>query len=358
MFLVSDEGASEGSPALCVIPLARRIAYELVLQVSDGAGGTSKQAVAVRVSPLPRLDSLIPSDTGHPSNLAGNTNGSTNDSASGKAPSGSVPGPTSNVDGGTEASTTPARDAAGTGSTDKQSSAGKSENTPAASGNRVSTAVPGDAAPGGQGLANSSATSTAPRRPNDWVDVEQRASGAGPSSASAFNEWLADALGTNARDAADAPSTADWGLGDASSRPTGESASLGLGRRVVDTQLQVVESNESADSERQAQSHRDSFIVTPEAIRTAGTMVTAGLVWWLTRSGGLLTSMLMGVPAWRHIDLLPVLAGQDEDNEQTPDERSLQLDAETQMAECESDERLADLFEREAKASNDLKEPS
>lgn len=40
-----------------------------------------------------------------------------------------------------------------------------------------------------------------------------------------------------------------------------------------------------------------------------GATLTAGLVWWLTRSGGLLTMVLMGVPAWRHVDLLPVLGG-------------------------------------------------
>ena len=44
----------------------------------------------------------------------------------------------------------------------------------------------------------------------------------------------------------------------------------------------------------------------PAPVASAG--ITAGLLWWLTRSGGLLTSILMGVPAWRHVDLLPVLA--------------------------------------------------
>jgi hypothetical protein len=44
---------------------------------------------------------------------------------------------------------------------------------------------------------------------------------------------------------------------------------------------------------------------------------TAGFVWWLTRGGGLLATMLMGIPAWRHIDLAPVLARQldDEDDD-------------------------------------------
>jgi hypothetical protein len=49
--------------------------------------------------------------------------------------------------------------------------------------------------------------------------------------------------------------------------------------------------------------------------RVASVTVTAGFVWWLTRGGGLLASMLMGVPAWRHIDLLPVMAPPDEDED-------------------------------------------
>jgi hypothetical protein len=37
-----------------------------------------------------------------------------------------------------------------------------------------------------------------------------------------------------------------------------------------------------------------------------------GVVWWASRVSGLLGSLLASVPAWRHIDPLPVL-GRDED---------------------------------------------
>jgi hypothetical protein len=47
----------------------------------------------------------------------------------------------------------------------------------------------------------------------------------------------------------------------------------------------------------------------------ASVSFSAGFIWWLTRGGGLLTSMLMGVPAWRHVDLLPVLARNFDDEE-------------------------------------------
>jgi hypothetical protein len=51
-----------------------------------------------------------------------------------------------------------------------------------------------------------------------------------------------------------------------------------------------------------------------DPVRVTGITLTAGVLWSLTRSGGLLTTILMGVPAWRHVDLLPVLANQPEDD--------------------------------------------
>ena len=59
-----------------------------------------------------------------------------------------------------------------------------------------------------------------------------------------------------------------------------------------------------------------------DPVRVASATLTAGFVWWLTRSGGLLTSILMGIPAWRHVDLLPVLAprrDEDDDDEEQGD---------------------------------------
>ena len=55
-----------------------------------------------------------------------------------------------------------------------------------------------------------------------------------------------------------------------------------------------------------------------------GSAITAGFVWWLTRSGGVLTLILMGVPAWRHVDLLPIVArfDEEEDPEVDPDDLS------------------------------------
>jgi trimeric autotransporter adhesin len=56
-----------------------------------------------------------------------------------------------------------------------------------------------------------------------------------------------------------------------------------------------------------------------DPVRVASATLTAGFIWWLTRSGGLLTSILMGIPAWRHVDLLPVLAPRADDDDEDDD---------------------------------------
>jgi hypothetical protein len=81
-----------------------------------------------------------------------------------------------------------------------------------------------------------------------------------------------------------------------------------------------------------------------DPVRVASVGFTAGFVWWLTRSGGLLTSMLMGVPAWRHLDLLPVLArrrdGDEGDDDNAPDSKHPSNEADDL-----DDSALLDLFE-------------
>jgi len=53
----------------------------------------------------------------------------------------------------------------------------------------------------------------------------------------------------------------------------------------------------------------DSFLdLALDPVRVASSLLSVGAVWWLTRSGGLITTMLMGIPTWRHLDLLPVVA--------------------------------------------------
>lgn len=57
-------------------------------------------------------------------------------------------------------------------------------------------------------------------------------------------------------------------------------------------------------------------LLSPGAAGT--TAFAAGFVWWLTRAGGLMSLIVMGVPAWRHIDLLPVASGLQADDDDEP----------------------------------------
>jgi hypothetical protein len=59
---------------------------------------------------------------------------------------------------------------------------------------------------------------------------------------------------------------------------------------------------------------REPVQVLMEQVRLGGMALSVGVVWWATRISGLLGSLLASSPAWRHIDPLPVV-GRDEDDE-------------------------------------------
>lgn len=71
----------------------------------------------------------------------------------------------------------------------------------------------------------------------------------------------------------------------------------------------------TGDGAEQSGASNPVLEILQDPVRIASATFTAGFVWWLTRSGGLLTTLLLGVPAWRHVDLLPVLARSDDDDE-------------------------------------------
>ena len=51
-----------------------------------------------------------------------------------------------------------------------------------------------------------------------------------------------------------------------------------------------------------------------QAIELTGVALSVGAVWWATRAGALVTSLLVSVPAWRSFDPLMVLGPEDEDD--------------------------------------------
>ena len=60
-----------------------------------------------------------------------------------------------------------------------------------------------------------------------------------------------------------------------------------------------------------------------EQVQLGGMALSVGVVWWASRVSGLLGSLLASAPAWRHIDPLPVV-GHDEDDDKKwydPDDR-------------------------------------
>jgi hypothetical protein len=103
--------------------------------------------------------------------------------------------------------------------------------------------------------------------------------------------------------------------------------SSGASSRLGDTVARVVSLGTHGDreagdgdqtSESAATGNGPAFSILGQSVDAAqmtGVAATAGFVWWITRGGGLLATVLMGVPAWRHIDLLPVLSRPLDDDE-------------------------------------------
>ena len=54
--------------------------------------------------------------------------------------------------------------------------------------------------------------------------------------------------------------------------------------------------------------------VVMRAVELSGVALSVGAVWWATRAGGLVASLLMAAPAWRTFDPLPVLGPQDDED--------------------------------------------
>jgi hypothetical protein len=51
-----------------------------------------------------------------------------------------------------------------------------------------------------------------------------------------------------------------------------------------------------------------------QAVELTGVALSVGAVWWATRAGALVASLLVSVPAWRSFDPLMVLGPEDEDD--------------------------------------------
>jgi len=52
-----------------------------------------------------------------------------------------------------------------------------------------------------------------------------------------------------------------------------------------------------------------------ESVRMGGIVLSVGVVWWASRVTGLIGTLLSSVPAWRHLDPLPIV-GKDEERDE------------------------------------------
>ncbi|HTO49671.1 MAG TPA: cadherin-like domain-containing protein, partial [Burkholderiales bacterium] len=80
----------------------------------------------------------------------------------------------------------------------------------------------------------------------------------------------------------------------------------------VRAEMQVIPTRHSLDLDDE---ERSRIEVVLNSVRITGLALSVGAVWWAARAAGLVASLLASSPAWRHVDPLPVL-GRDEEEEE------------------------------------------
>ncbi|HYC46805.1 MAG TPA: cadherin-like domain-containing protein, partial [Burkholderiales bacterium] len=100
--------------------------------------------------------------------------------------------------------------------------------------------------------------------------------------------------------------TIDTGL-DLQQRALGPLASLEI---PAGARLQAVAAPPVGDTQDSGEGR--SIVTIESTVKFTGAMISAGAVAWALRGAGLLTSLLATVPAWRHLDPVPVLAPEEE----------------------------------------------
>lgn len=77
---------------------------------------------------------------------------------------------------------------------------------------------------------------------------------------------------------------------------------LAMGHKLAEHLTRLADNLERAMQEREHQAHLMGRVAS-----FSGLALSAGFVAWILRSGSLLASFLVSMPAWRHFDPLPVL---------------------------------------------------
>jgi hypothetical protein len=81
----------------------------------------------------------------------------------------------------------------------------------------------------------------------------------------------------------------------------------------VIAEMRVLSTSHGADADDEEKARVEVVL---NSIRMTGLALSVGAVWWAARAAGLIASLLASSPAWRHVDPLPVLGRDEEDEEE------------------------------------------
>jgi hypothetical protein len=88
----------------------------------------------------------------------------------------------------------------------------------------------------------------------------------------------------------------------------------GLGANAVANAIRLSLSGPEADSEvtiKVSKADQLAVDLLSLPVQSGGVVVSAAVLWWITRAGGLLTALLTSLPSWQHFDPLPILTSTD-----------------------------------------------
>jgi len=84
---------------------------------------------------------------------------------------------------------------------------------------------------------------------------------------------------------------------------------------------------QTAFPEASHDSQQEQIRILMESVRMGGIALSVGVVWWASRVTGLIGSLLASMPAWRHLDPLPIVGRDDEEEEQWSGSEDTEADA-------------------------------
>ena len=300
-FAIDGSSGEIAASAAARAVLAPGAVYRIVVQATDSAGNAITRAIDFSIPPLATDDA------------AGAT--TTTTIIAGTSTSGSpVPPATPFIDQDAAPAPEPAR---GSPKAAREAPASSTQepivldlSAPGGSGTDSDAARIGAATPASTGAAAKSASRAA--------DAAAQAQQASPTLVLSLMQ-----LGF----APDPSATA--GLGDTFADWLAERLAIRRGDIEFSVDSRLADGQAASDDADQPQ----LALLLSDPIRMTGAVISTGAIWWLARTVGLLTTVMLAAPSWRNVDLLPVVMRGDED--------AGDLDLAPQNRAAERDERAA-----------------